>query len=330
MVNLNIFKLHFTTPLHIGDSRDDYSISLKTIQSDTMYAAIISCLAKLGVEIPDNGDLGCTISSLFPFYQKDENAVPVYFFPKPLKQALPKLENVDHAKKIKKVAWLDKAYFERVLSGETLFEDETSINDIKNNYLTNQLIDDAFIVSQVSPRVLVSRNGMEDAKPFYMDRVYFKDYSGLYFISEGDSALLERGLSLLQDEGIGTDRNVGNGRFVYQKEAISLKLPEACHTAMSLSMFIPGDKEQLISMISQKDKVAYDFTRRGGWITTPPYNTYRKNTVHAFLPASVFSLQIEGVYVMGDFVILTPEVKNVHFPHIIRRNGKSIFIPIKI
>lgn len=330
MVNLNIFKLHFTTPLHIGDSRDDYSISLKTIQSDTMYAAIISCLAKLGAEIPDNGDLGCTISSLFPFYQKEENAVPVYFFPKPLKQTLPKLENVDHAKKIKKVAWLDKAYFERVLNGETLFEDETSISDIKNSYLTNQLIDDAFIVSQVSPRVLVSRNGMEDAKPFYMDRVYFKDYSGLYFISEGDSVLLERGLSLLQDEGIGTDRNVGNGRFVYQKESISLKLPEACHTAMSLSMFIPGDKEQLISMISPKDKVAYDFTRRGGWITTPPYNTYRKNTVHAFLPASVFSLQIEGVYVMGDFVILTPEVKNVHFPHTIRRNGKSIFIPIKI
>ena len=53
-----IYKLHFTSPLHIGDARDDYSVSLKTIASDTMYAALTSCLAKLGESIPPKGDLG--------------------------------------------------------------------------------------------------------------------------------------------------------------------------------------------------------------------------------------------------------------------------------
>jgi hypothetical protein len=65
-----IYKLHFTTPLHLGDARDDYSVSLKSIASDTMYAALTACLAKIGKEIPPDGDLGFTIRKpgnfLFP------------------------------------------------------------------------------------------------------------------------------------------------------------------------------------------------------------------------------------------------------------------------
>lgn len=57
----------------------------------------------------------------------------------------------------------------------------------------------------------MSRNGEEDAKPFYMERIFFKDYSGLYFIVHGDTSIIENALDLLQTEGIGTDRNVGNG-----------------------------------------------------------------------------------------------------------------------
>lgn len=70
-MEFKIYKLHFTTPLHLGDARDDYSISLRSISSDTMYAALTSCMAKLGKENDiKNGDLNCSISSLFPFYQK--------------------------------------------------------------------------------------------------------------------------------------------------------------------------------------------------------------------------------------------------------------------
>ena len=38
----SIYKLHFTTPVHLGDMRDDYGISLKAMASDTMYAALIA------------------------------------------------------------------------------------------------------------------------------------------------------------------------------------------------------------------------------------------------------------------------------------------------
>lgn len=326
-----IYKLHFTSPLHIGDARDDYSVSLKTIASDTMYAALISCLAKLGKEIPDRGDLGCTISSLFPFYQKEKGTDAILFFPKPLKQTLPALNDLTKAKSVKKVSWLDKTYFEKIINGEQLFANEGDVDNVKGDFLTNNsMFDEKFIFSQVFPRVTVSRNGSEDAKPFYMDRIFFKDYSGLYFIAEGDTSKIEPALNLLQTEGIGTDRNVGNGYFEYEDESLELELPDNANYSLTLSSYIPESKEQLTELLNG-DNIAYDFARRGGWITTPPYNTIRKNVIYAFTAASVFAKQTSDVYTMGEIVNLRPKLGlESEVKHPIWRCGKALFIPIKI
>lgn len=340
MASFTVYKLHFTTPVHFSNNRSDYGVSLRTIQSDTLYAAVTSCLAKMGERIPDDGDLGCTISSAFPFYQENKETPPVYFFPKPLRYSLPKLSDLTNAKKVKKVSWLDLEYFQKVINGEPLFinekEDLAAIKD--KNFLTSRPLAEKFISSQISPRVTVpSRMGDKDAVPFYMDRVFFKDYSGLFFIAEGDSSLLEKGLNLLQYEGIGTDRNVGNGYFEYDKDIVDLQLPKNCEYALSLSMFIPEDKEQLDAMLG-KECVSYDFARRGGWITDSPYNTIRKNIVHMFLPASIFVLSVSSPIVEGKIVDLLPDVlsdiaktKELDTEqHPVWRSGKSIFIPIKI
>ena len=327
----NIYKLHFTSPLHLGDARDDYGVSLKSIASDTMYAALISCLAKLGEEIPENGDLGCTISSLFPFYQKDkEDKNAVLFFPKPLKQTLPPSKKVvEERKKIKKVAWLDASYFTEILQGEQLFDEQTIRgNAIQGEFMTDAHIDKDFISSQVSPRVTVSRDFSEDAKPFYMDRVAFKGYSGLFFIADGDVSLLEKALNLLQYEGIGRDRNVGNGYFEYEKDSIKLEIPDSADFAMSLSCFVPESKDQLQAMLNSED-VAYDFQRRGGWITTPPNNTLRKNVIYAFTAASVFECQCNGIETLGRVGInLKPDLPMVEHP--VWRCGRALFLPIKL
>lgn len=325
-----VYKLHFTTPLHIGDARDDYSISLKTYQSDAMYAALTSCLAKVVKEIPTDGDLGFTISSLFPFYQKNENDKPVYFLPKLLKQKLPKLEDIGNAKKVKKVGWLDISYFEKLIGGNSLFENGQDFEHIKGEFLTASSIERNFISSQVSQRVTVSRDLREDAKPFYMDRIYFKDKSGLYFIVSGDTKLLDGALEVLKDEGIGTDRNVGNGYFTFIKDEIEMDLPESNYIS-NLSMFCPESEIQLNGMLDDKN-VAYDFTKRGGWITTTPHNSIRKNTVHMFTPASVFkALKTSAdIDIMGKIVDLNPVQSYPGIDHPIWRNGKSIFIPVKI
>ncbi len=327
----NIYKLHFTSSVHLGDARDDYGVSLKTIASDTMYAALISCLAKLGKEIPKDGDLGCTISSLFPFYQKDKaDEDAVFFFPKPLKQTLPPSKKaVEERKKIKKIAWLDTTFFSKILQGEQLFNEQTiGGNAIQGEFMTDVPVDKDFITSQVSPHVTVSRDCSEDAKPFYMDRIAFKDYSGLYFIADGDVLLLEKALNLLQYEGIGTDRNVGNGYFEYEADTIDLEIPENSDHAVSLSSFLPESKEQLRTML-ESDDVAYDFQRRGGWITTPPNNTLRKNVIYAFTAASVFRRQCDGVETLGQVGIdLMPNLPMVTHP--VWRCGRALFLPIKV
>lgn len=327
----NIYKLHFTSPVHLGDARDDYGISLKSIASDTLYAALISSLAKLGKEIPKDGDLKCTISSLFPFYQKDKaDGNAVLFFPKPLKQTLPKSKKaVEERKKIKKVEWLDSAFFTKILRGGQLFDEQSiSGNAIQGEYMTDVPIDKDFISSQVSPRVTVSRDYSEDAKPFYMDRVTFKGYSGLFFIADGDVSLLEKVLNILQHEGIGTDRNVGNGFFEYEKDTIEIDMPDAADFAMSLSTFVPESKEQLQALLDS-DNIAYDFQRRGGWITTPPNNTLRKNVIYAFTAASVFKHQCDGVETLGQVGIdLKPDLQMVEHP--IWRCGRALFLPIKV
>lgn len=327
----NIYKLHFTSPLHLGDARDDYGVSLKTMASDTMYAALISSLAKLGEEIPKDGDLKCTISSLFPFYQKDKaDGNAVLFFPKPLKQTLPKSKKaVEERKKIKKVTWLDASYFTKILRGEQLFDEQTiGGNAIQGEFMTDALIDKDFISSQVSPRVTISRDFSEDAKPFYMDRIAFKGYSGLFFIADGDVSLLEKALNLLQHEGIGTDRNVGNGYFEYDSTTVELDIPNGSEYALALSSFVPESKEQLQALLDS-DNIAYDFQRRGGWITTPPNNTLRKNVIYTFTAASVFKHQCDGVETLGQVGIdLKPDLQMVEHP--IWRCGRALFLPIKV
>lgn len=332
-MELQLYKLHFTTPVHFGDNREDYGISLQTLQSDTLYSALMSCLAKIGYAIPDDGDLGFATSSLFPFYQKCREANAVFFLPKPLKQSLPKLKDVKDAKKVKKVAWLDFDYFEKVAQGNSLFKNGVDIGNVKGPFLTTKTIESCFISAQVSPRVTVSRTGQEDAMPFYMDRVYFKDFSGLYFIAKykgnGEMEVLEKALNVLKDEGLGTDRNVGNGFFEWTKETKDLILPESEYS-MSLSAFIPESKNQLETMLGDKN-VAYDFSRRGGWITTPPNNSLRKNYIYAFLPGSVFKKKSNEIEIDGSINELTPELpKTMNIDHRIWRSGKALFIPIRL
>ena len=106
-----IFKLHFTSPLHIADRHEDESNSMKTIQSDTLYAALTSCLAKTGVAMPEDGDLGFAISSLFPYFQRGKDDNPIYFLPMPMQASLSELADVSMAKKVKRIQWIDSELY---------------------------------------------------------------------------------------------------------------------------------------------------------------------------------------------------------------------------
>ena len=331
-VKFNLYRLHFTSPLNLRDSREDANISQRTIHSDTLHAALISCLARTGQELPADGDLGCTVSDLFPYYQSEEDSVPVYFLPLPLQSRLPQLKDPADAKKVKKVRWVDAELYSRVLNGVSLLDkDAEGLRLVQGAYLTrSSLPQDTsgsfdFIKSEVVQRVKIeNRAGEGDALPYYVDRVTFKHHSGLYFLAVGNTSLLEDALKLLALEGIGTDRNVGYGTFEYKTGlSLSLELPEDADYMVSLSMFIPQDKGQLQQLLSSED-VAYDFVRRGGWITSSHTTPYRKNAIYAFLPGSVFHGTGSGTE--GAIVNLKPDVVD----HPVWRSGRAIMLPLKL
>ena len=328
MATYSIYKLRFTSPLHIGYRKNnDYGISMKTIASDTLYAALTSCLAKVGVQIPNDGDLGFAVSCLFPFFQETGKKA-VLFMPMPMHPlAIEGEKSSALLKKVKKVHWVDADLYDKVLRGTLSIGSDETVRMIRGEYLTNENIDETFVSSQVTQRVKIeSRTGDDNALPYYVDLITFKEESGLYFIACGDTELLDKGMNLLSMEGIGTDRNVGNGFFEFCKETLELDTEFEAHHAVSLSMFIPESKKQIIGLLDSK-RVAYDFERRGGWITTYPHNMLRKNVVYAFTAGSVFHCELNCATTMGSIVDLKPSAMKEGHP--IWRCGKAIFLPLK-
>lgn len=324
---LNIYRVNFTAPLHISDIRSDYNTSEKQIHSDTLYAAIMEAWAMLGKSdwITDNPDFA--LSSMLPFTNTDSGEY-VYFFPKPFKLPVSDKNKQDTgvAKKFKKVQYLDLSFYENLLNNNY----QASENDIKGVYITSKNIDKDFISAQLVPRIRWHRNEAENAEPFNIEKLYFNNNSGFWFIFNGNDEVkikVETAMHYLSESGLGTDRNVGNGSFKWQSDSLSLDLPDKSGYCTNLSLFSPRNPEQLKDMID--DKSGYDFIRRGGWIGEP-YNTYRKRTVFMFSEGSVFKKDIEGIMFEGNSHDLKPGNTPIEITHPVHRIGKAVFLPIQI
>lgn len=326
MTTLKVYKLRFISPLHISDNRDDYSVSVRNISSDTMYASLTACLAKLGETIPADGDIGFAISSLFPYYQKNEDSDPIFFLPAPLRTKHLNLKDPSIAKKIKKVAWVDSKFYSELLQGNDLIGNEDNYKFVKDVFFTDEDINTDFICADLMQRACMpARNGHEDTVPYFMERLSFRDCAGFYFIVIGDTENLDKAIALLSKEGIGTDRHVGNGFFEYSNDEITLDLPEEAAHVISLSMYLPEDEDTLKEMLDS-DYVAYNIVRRGGWITTYPYGSFRKNVVYMITEGSILNSVSNDVSVKGRIVDLGP--RDI-VTHPIWRCGKSIMLPVK-
>lgn len=329
-MNYTIYRLYFDGPLHISDVRSDYGSGVNIMHSDSFYAALIAAMAKIKSDVL--ADLGCTISSLFPFTSSKEKDL-IYFFPKPLLD-LKHFTSFDDIKKLKRIEWLDKDYFQKVLNGSRL--DNINEHTIKEIYLTEAGIEKGFITKQVVPRVAVPRSREEndgDTNIFYIEKTYFKKGSGLYFLLEGDTKVLEKALNVLQHEGIGTDRNVGFGHFTFEKdEKFSLKVSESSDFRISLSLFNPGSYSALDKML-QNPSSAWEVVKRGGWVTSDGNNGVRKKSVYMFKEGSIFyTPELQSLTAGKVDLDLKPDNTEDFVPpgHPVWRCGRSIFLPIKI
>lgn len=297
-----IFKLHFRSPLHLSKGKeDDYGESEQVLHSDTLKSALYVCARKLfgGEAIGDDDTFfkRFRISSAFPFYKSE------LFFPKPMLRLQPfdtrEISEEKQAKSHKKISFLGKQYFEDLIGPNQITIQQAHLVSggkfVSNHPEVLNLGKEPILISEVQQRVAIPADYSEDPRPYYVDRIFFNEGAGLWFAFEGDEAIfqtIEKALKLLGDEGIGTDRAVGNGHFEATTDTLTLNVPDQGTHQLLLSLYCPQKSEISKSLLLSS---SYGLLKRGGYLASPDkaeHLTLRKKSVYMFTEGSVFETTV--------------------------------------
>lgn len=344
------FKLHFTSPLHLAKGKIDYDTADTVLHSDTLKSALAVSALQLGLTNDVEAFLNSfQISSAFPFYEDE------YFFPKPNfldaeKESDNRLQIIDleankQRKKVKKIQFIGKSCFENLLKDKQKFPEGyfqgsflSEIFDEKNKPKIFQ--------SETQERVQIPHivDEKNPTRPYYVDRLYFSENAGLYFIVQANEDTIKtvnNCLKLLGDNGLGTDRNVGNGQFEFEQKEINLQLPENANHLTNISLYCPT-KDELIKD-EKLNVLSYNLMKRGGWIASPENENHislRKRSVFMFQEGSIFPnvstlAKFDTLPKFGKVVDLKPDNEKlqemkVDITHSIFRDGQSLFLPIAL
>jgi CRISPR-associated protein Csm4 len=294
-----IFKLHFHSPLHLSKGKeDDYGESEQVLHSDTLKSALYVCARKLfgGEAIGDDDSFfkRFRISSAFPFYEGE------LFFPKPMLRLQPfdtnEISEEKQGKSHKKIGFLGKNYFEDLIGANKLTIQQAHLVSggkfVSNHPDVLELDNAPILKADVQQRVTIPADYAQDPLPYYVDRIFFNEGAGLWFAvdnnDDGIFEIIEKTLKLLGDEGIGTDRAVGNGHFVTTTDTVHLKLPDNATHQLLLSLYCPQQSELNKSLLLMS---SYGLLKRGGYLASPDkaeHLTLRKKSVYMFTEGSVF------------------------------------------
>lgn len=338
MPNYKIIRLEeFKGGLHLARGLTNaYDKSLKTLHSDTIKSAIFVCALQLYPEIGEAGDdnkyqagknfLGkFKVSSAFPFIGQD------YYFPTieiPRPYDFEKNLGLTDKEK-KKILYLRQDLFRDYIKDIQNFK--LTEENLKSNSVLNKKRYGENIKSDTYQHVAITRDYGTDSTPYYVDKIYFNENAGLYFLLEmkdkEDTETLkkvEAALRLLGDNGIGTDRNTGNGQFdVDSSQSMNFDAIDDATHDLVLSLYCP----EKVEIENQLDKSYYNLVKRGGYISSPQKETnlsIRKRSIHFFTAGSVFP-KIENRE--GKIVNLQPDFGDLKHP--IWRDGRPIILPIK-
>jgi CRISPR type III-A-associated RAMP protein Csm4 len=324
MAAYSIVKLFFTSPLHISRGQtEEYDRSAAMLHSDTIAGALASAFAFLfpGVDVKTFME-SFRVSSAFPFTHD------LLFFPKPMAKLPVPVNFQDHKlpKKLKKVEFLEKQVFEKVLNNKEIkISDDCFIGSFMTEGKNDQL---PFYVKEVQQRVMVPRDGAGDSLPYYIDRIWFKEGSGLFFLIDTgkQESILKACLRFLADTGVGTDKSVGNGQFRLSDsiiEDIEINVPKKAEKQVCLSLYCPL-KEELNPTVL--DGSSYNLEKRGGYMagsSNDALRHLRKKQVFMFSCGSVFPQE----KLEGKITEISPEW-NAPGMHPVYRDGRGFFLPM--
>jgi CRISPR type III-A-associated RAMP protein Csm4 len=334
---MKAIKLHFTTPVHFGRGREEPDKSELIYHSDSLKSAIYS----IGVHFFEewkNEKKFCDsfrISSCFPF-AKDE-----FFLPKPQlkrKIIISDLSEDKTSKKVKKIEFFEKTVFENFINTSNDFFKINLSNVTPNGvFVSKENIEQKkhkeFFKTEVQQRVKVPLEWEnKDSDPFYIDRIYFEKECGLYFIAEFDNSEIEnqvlRALKLLGENGIGTDRSVGNGLFNFNVDRdvseFSFNINSLHDNYLLLGLYLPNENEHKAINF---DKSSWSLIKRGGYIAGSEIEEFmhlRKKSVYMFGEGSILK---SSLALKGKTENLSPDWNDEKM-HPVWRDGQCLILKI--
>ena len=281
------------------------------------------------------------ISSCFP-YANDE-----YFLPKPqLKKRISFGKGNDDtlAKKVKKIEYLEKSVFEEYVNSNN---NEIQLNQnnitpdglfVCKNDLTFKKTDNkgnvytfSFLKTKVQQRVKVPMEWEnEDSEPFYIDRIYFEKNCGIYFLAEFENEKIReqvfKTIALLGENGIGTDRTVGNGQFniADTQNEFSINITSNIGKYLSLGLYLPSLEEHSNIIFDESN---WNLLKRGGYMAGSEFEEFmhlRKKSIYMFGEGSVLK---SDKLLKGKFENLVPEWNNEKI-HAVWRDGQCLLLKI--
>lgn len=327
MGQYTIIKFKNLTPLHVGTGKENYDFSSSELQSDTLSAAVAAIRAQDG-KTKDVKDFlrSFALSSAFPFVGDS------LFLPKPqgkIDVVVTDMDEYPSRKKLKKIKYLESNLWNVVVSGKRL---EVRSSQIKDDFLISINAVDDFekpYKTQVNQRVSVPRVDNMPTEPFFFEWKYFNADAGLYCILDtSDDTRRDEIVNLfgkLGEIGLGTDRNVGGGKFVVETEKWNVNDVENSDAKMLLSLYIPT-KEELPALNLNESK--YELLLRGGYISgssEPEFTHLRKKSVYTFNVGSVFKTTTVP---SGKIVDLKPKWDDERM-HSVYRSGKPFVVSVK-
>jgi CRISPR type III-A-associated RAMP protein Csm4 len=324
MSGYKIIKFTQLTPLHIGTGKEDYDSSAGMLQSDTLSAALAAMRAQMGKtnDLPEFMQ-SFSISSAFPYW-KD-----ILFLPAPkgkLQVEVAEKEEYEYRKWLKKVRYIELGLWKELVAGKRITVEQ---EQLQNEFLIPRISFGKIMKHQVNQRVKVPRVDDIENELFSFDWQFFDKEAGLYCLVDADDMIFAEILEnfkILGDSGLGTDKNVGGGKFVPVSETIQLHDVSDANATILLSLFLPQKEEvRLLNL----DNAVFDLVLRGGYMagsSEEAFRHLRKKSVYMFNVGSFFRTTEK---ISGKIVDLSPKWNDEKM-HPVYRGGKPFCINIKV
>lgn len=327
MAAYTIIKLKDMSPLHMGTGKENYDFSASHLHSDTLSAALAAMKVRHdGAEGIKEFLDSLVISSAFPYMDNH------YFLPRPLGKINVKVNDCDEyisRKKLKSVKFIEQDVWKALTCGEQV---AISISQLKNGFLlSNNTEFRQPYKSSVHQRVTVPRIDGQDAEPFFFDWTFFEQNAGLYCLTNAIGTKLEeqvRLFELLGEYGIGTDKNVGGGKFTVETQSFVIPDITNANAHILLSLYIP--KENEIQSAINLEESRYELCQRGGYMAGSQENDFwhlRKKSIYMFGVGSILKTTDT---LEGKVVDLCPTDYNDNRMHPVYRSGKPFVVPVKL